>query len=176
MGSQRLLLVFTTLALNFVLVFYVWADIWKKAGIEKIGPSEAPRFVLEDVGGREFSLEDLKGRVVVLNFWATWCPPCKEEMASLSELNLRLKDSGVTVVAVNDFEPRQTVVDFAKRHNYSFTILVDEKGVVSERYRVVVLPTTFIIDREGRAVARVIGYRDWTDSNIIEALKEIAGR
>ncbi len=154
----------------------VRADTWRKAGIERIGPSEAPGFVLMDVMGREFSLEDLRGRVVVLNFWATWCPPCKEEMKSLDELNRMLKDMGVTVVAVNDFEPKERVVDFARRHNYSFTILIDEKGVVSERYRVVVLPTTYIIDREGRAVARVVGYRDWTEEAIINTLREIAGR
>ncbi len=175
-GKRIYYMLMALLITGFLVSTGVRADVWKKMGIERMGPSPAPEFVLEDVGGREFSLDAFRGKVVVLNFWTTWCPPCKEEMESLDELNLMLKDRGVTVVAINDFEPREKVVDFAKRHDYSFTILVDEKGVVSERYRVVMLPTTYIIDREGRAVARVIGYRDWTEDGMIEALKEIAER
>ena len=166
---------------GFVAIFFLalsdaGADRWKEAAIERIGPYEAPHFVLQDTDGRDFSLDSVRGKVVVLNFWATWCPPCKDEMESLDKLNRSLGADGVRVVAVNDFEPREKVVEFANRHNYSFTILVDEKGVVSERYRVVMLPTTYIIDKDGRAVAKVVGYRDWTDKTILDAIKEIARR
>src|SRR3972149_9654471 len=121
-------------------------DLWQEFGLTRIGPAGAPDFTLEDVSGKKVSLKDLKGKVVVLNFWATWCPPCKEEMPSFSKLDLIFGKKGLSVVAINDYENKKKAVNFAKKNNYKFTVLIDESGKVSESFRASVLPTTFIID------------------------------
>lgn len=107
-------------------------------------------------------LADLKGKVVLLNFWATWCPPCKEEMPSMERLYRRYKSRKFTVVALSvDSEGASVVAPFVKTHGLTFPVALDSKMAVAERYRVRGLPTTFIIDRRGNLVAIAMGPREW---------------
>jgi peroxiredoxin len=178
----RHIAVFTFLAL-FLFFHFSWPrpstpgdDPWKEMGIERIGPSESPGFVLEDTSGKMTSLKDFRGNVVVLNFWATWCKPCKEEMPALENLHKRLGGKGLAVVAISDYEPKEKVLKFLKKFPYTFKILTDEKGKTSEAYKAFHLPTTFVIDKEGMAVGKAIGPRDWDGAKSIMFFEELLTR
>jgi peroxiredoxin len=117
-----------------------------------IGPSAgsmAPDFALETLDGQTVSLADLRGQVALINFWATWCPPCREEMPAIQNVYDRYRDHGFTVLAVNLLETNAEVVAFAEELDLTFPILMDRQGQVFERYRVRGLPTTFFVDRAG---------------------------
>jgi peroxiredoxin len=151
-------------------------DLWKKMGIERIGPAEPPGFTLEDTSGRMVSLEDFRGKVVLLNFWAVRCKPCKEEMPALENLHRKIGGKGLAIVAIDDYEPKERVLKFLKKFPYTFKILIDEKGTTSENYKTFVIPTTFIIDREGRAIGKAIGMRQWDSPECIMYFEELLQR
>jgi thiol-disulfide isomerase/thioredoxin len=146
---------------------------WVAAGIEKIGPARAPVFTVMDLDGNEVSLTDYRGKVVFLNFWATWCPPCKEELPSMDMLQRRYKDDGLLVVALNDYEKKKVVKKFLADTDFSFKVLYDPSGKVSEGYRASFLPTTFFINRDGDVVARAMGFRDWDSPEAHKVIEEL---
>ena len=115
----------------------------------------APTFQLQDVGCRTVSLAESNGQVRLIDFWATWCPPCREEIPMLNELNRDYKDKGLTILAISD-ERSGIVRDFAADAGMDYTNLIDP-GDVGQAYRVVGLPTAFLIDREGRIVDTYVG-------------------
>jgi peroxiredoxin len=122
----------------------------------------APDFTVPGLSPTPVRLADFKGRVVFLNFWATWCLPCKEEMPSMERLYRRHKARGFGIVALSiDTAPAATVAAFVKELGLTFTIGLDPKMEVAERFRVLGLPASFLIDREGRTVAVAVGPRDW---------------
>ena len=148
-------------------------DPWTALGIERIGPAEAPGFTLKDLDGKDHSLKDFKGSVVLLNFWTTWCTPCKEEMPYFEKLHKDFASKGLKVVAINDYEPRAKAVKYIKENPYTFLVLVNESGSVSENYRAVLLPTTFIIDGEGMAIGKASGLRNWSGPAAVKLIEEL---
>jgi peroxiredoxin len=117
-----------------------------------IGPSVgsvAPEFTLTTLDDQTVSLSNLQGQVVLINFWATWCPPCREEMPAIQNVYDRHRDDGFTVLAVNLLETNANVEAFAEELDLTFPILMDRRGQVFERYRVRGLPTTFFVDQAG---------------------------
>ena len=141
-------------------------------GVIKAG-DEAPNFRLRDMKGKMVALSDLRGKVVLLNFWATWCGPCRVEMPGMETVYRELKDEGFEILAISS-DPQGTVVTrpFSESHNLTFPILHDAEYDVSGMYGVRTLPMSFLIDRNGTLRHRVFGARDW---NSPEA-KEIIGR
>lgn len=127
------------------------------------GEIPAPAFALPTPDGRTIDLAGLRGKVVLLNFWATWCPPCREEMPSMERLHQEFKDQGLVVLAVNVQESPKRVVLFMRGFQLSFPTVLDADTTVTARYQVRGLPATFLIDRQGRLVGQVIGARDWAD-------------
>lgn len=109
----------------------------------------APDFTLTDVAGNDITLSELKGQVVLINFWATWCGPCRVEMPALQRRYEAFKDQGFTVLAVNFDEPATDVSAFAQSLNLTFTVLLDPGGVVNELYHMRGYPSSFIVDRSG---------------------------
>jgi peroxiredoxin len=109
----------------------------------------APDFTLETPDGETVSLADLRGQVVLVNFWATWCPPCRAEMPAIQQMYERYRDQGFTVLAVDMQETDAQVAAFVDEMGLTFPILMDRDGSVSARYQVKALPSTFFIDREG---------------------------
>ena len=107
------------------------------------------------------TLSTLRGQVVFLNFWATWCPPCREEMPSIERLHQEFKDQGLAVLAVDVGERPTLVAKFMKDFRLSFPVLLDRGSEVWSRYGVGGLPTTILVDRRGRIVGGAIGPRDW---------------
>lgn len=133
----------------------------------------AADFSLPDIDGEMHALSDYRGQVVMLNFWATWCPPCRREMPSMQRLYAKYRDRGLTVVAVNQFEEPDLVFEFVGRLSVepTFPILFDRESRIAEQYEVKGLPTTYLLDRDGRIRYRAIGGREF-DHPEVEALIE----
>ncbi|MGE5677128.1 MAG: redoxin domain-containing protein [Pseudomonadota bacterium] len=106
-------------------------------------------FQLEDLQGNKVSLSDFKGKKVFLNFWATWCPPCKAEMPDIEKYYQETKDTDVVILAVNVGDDKKTVESFIKDKGYNFRVLLDTTGEVSQMYRVSGIPTSYFINTEG---------------------------
>ena len=132
----------------------------------------APSFKLRNIKGNYESLESYRGEVVVLNFWATWCTPCRIEMPSFEKLYRRYRSEGVTVLAITlDKNSENKIKSFVDEYGLSFPILLDEKGEVERLYPSMTIPFTYIIDRQGRIVARVDGAKNWESSETFEAIE-----
>ena len=141
-------------------------------------PVPAPDFTLKAMDDNEHSLAQYRGKVVMLNFWATWCPPCRREMPSMEAVYQSLKDEGLMVLAVNEWEPADHVFAFMGQLSVfpEFPILFDASGSVAEAFAVKGLPTTFVIDAQGRIVYRAVGGRDFEHPEVVELLRGIIKR
>jgi peroxiredoxin len=126
-----------------------------------------PDMVLPDLQGNTFRLSDHRGEVVLINFWASWCAPCIEEMPSLERLHRALESKGLRVVAVSVDEDLQVVERLREEHDLSFLILHDEGAAVSHAFETFKYPETYIVDREGQLLSKVIGARDWITPRIM---------
>jgi len=150
------------------------SDDFLKLNVEVLNPpAPAPEFRLKDVNEKSFSLRDYRGKIVLLNFWATWCPSCKLEMPSMETLHKALGNKGLMVFAVNVRESADDVKAFFQEHRLSFPALLDEDGDAFERFNVWSLPTTFIIGKKGELLGRVIGYRDWGSDQTMGVLQRL---
>src|SRR5204862_9678 len=138
------------------------------------GPTLAPDFVVPDLAGRTVRLSGLRGKVVVLNLWATWCAPCIEEMPSMERLYAELREADFALLAVSqDEDGKRVVAPFVERMHLSFPVLLDPERQVGDRYGVTGYPETFVIDRNGYVVEHVIGPRDWAAPGEIAALQAL---
>lgn len=147
-------------------------DHFRRLSLEKPKKNTAaPDFTLVDLGGRRMSLKQFHGKVVFLNFWATWCGPCREEMPMMEALHRKYKDRGLAVVAVNFREDKASVQHFFDELGLTFQGLLDPHGEVSGSYGAFSLPLTYLIDRDGRFVGKAVGIRPW-DSADAKALIE----
>jgi len=131
-------------------------------GILKITPSSDPVEInLKDTRGDSVRLSDFRGKIVFLNFWASWCGPCRIEMPSMEKLHRRLKGRDFAIVAVNLQEQASRVKAFLKQYGLTFTVLLDTNGRVGARFGIRAIPTTFILDRQGRLIGHALGLRKW---------------
>jgi len=117
----------------------------------------APDFTLADLDGNEISLSDFRGKAVFINFWATWCPPCRAEMPEIESVYQDYKDKGAVVIGVDIRETEELVREFIQRGGYHWTFILDSTGVVAADYNIQAIPTSFFIDREGVIRAVNIG-------------------
>ncbi len=159
--QNKFLKLFNILAL--LILFSVSATAQVKEG------ENAPNFTLKNLDGKEISLNQFRGKHVLINFWATWCGPCKIEMPSLEALYERFKDRNFVLLAIsNDMFGANIVKPFVKAHNINFPVLLDQRLKVSNAFGVVSLPTTFMIDPQGKIIGALFGAEDWaTPSNIL---------
>lgn len=134
--------------------------------------SAAPDFVVQD-SDRKVSLHDFKGQVVVLNFWATWCAPCVEEMPSLVEMAQKVKDKGVTVVGVSIDVDGNAYHNFIKQHGVDFLTVRDPDQKSSSLYGTTGWPETFIIDRQGVLRRKFVGPVNWNDPEIVQYITSL---
>jgi peroxiredoxin len=135
--------------------------------------TQPPHFTARGLDAGEISITDLRGRVVVLNFWASWCAECRPEMPGLDRLQREFGPRGLAVIGVNAREDPATIRRFANDLRLGFPLALDPGGKVNALYGVVGLPTTFLVARDGRAVALGVGPRAWASAParaIIEAL------
>lgn len=137
--------------------------------------SQAANFKLETLDGRTVSLESLRGKVIFLNVWATWCGPCREEMPSMQTLYDDFKgNKDFVMLAVNeDVKGRSVVAPYVEKNGFHFTILLDPENKISETYDMSGVPETFIIDRKGQIVAHHMGAFDWSRPDVRDALQQL---
>jgi thiol-disulfide isomerase/thioredoxin len=129
--------------------------------------SQAIEIQLEDVFGNTIRLSDFRGKIVFLNFWASWCPTCVAEMPSMEKLHRRLKDRDFVMIAVNLQESDAQVKAFFARFKLTFLTLLDSSGEVGSGFAVHALPTTFVIGKDGRMIGKATGPREWDSKNSI---------
>ena len=137
-------------------------------GIRKI-PGIAPPTDINhmDLTGKRIRLSDMRGKIVFLNFWATWCSACLVEIPAMEKLNAKLKDKDFVMLAISMQEPASRVKDYFIKHKLSFTALLDTKGEVASSFGVISIPTTFIMDKGGGIIGKAIGAREWYSKDSI---------
>lgn len=117
----------------------------------------AKDFTLPDLEGQEISLADYKGSNVLLNFWASWCEPCTEEMPAIEKIHTDYKDNGLAVLTVNPGDEKDAIIEFMKTNQYTFPVLVDTGREVAKVYGTSSVPVTYLIDKEGTIVFKKVG-------------------
>jgi peroxiredoxin len=134
----------------------------------------APDFTFSDLEGRKVSLSDFRGKVVLVNIWATWCPPCRDEMPSMQKLYERFKGKNFEILAVSiDGNAHEAVAPFVQKLHLTFPVLLDPKGKTEGLYRITGVPESFIVDREGILVNKVIGPMDWSSPQVFTFFEQL---
>jgi peroxiredoxin len=176
---QSIMLIFLIIIGVGIIVFLQTKDSsFDLSGKPRFGKGvAAPNFTLPGLDGKMVSLTDHKGKVVLLNIWATWCLPCVEEMPSMEKLHQELKDEGFEILAVSiDESGAEAVLPFMKKHKLSFPALTDTKGAMKNLYQTTGVPESFIIDKDGTIVEEVIGPRDWATPSAIRYFRNLIQR
>lgn len=170
--------IFLTAFILFILYGNLYADSFKESlrdmDMQIIeGDVNYFDFSLKDINGKQVNLKDYQGKVIMLNFWATWCPPCRKEMPSMEVLYNKLKGRNFEMLAVNVQEDANTVKDFIIKNKYTFPVLVDPKAEAAVKYQARSIPTTYIIDTKGKLAGGFIGAKEWDTDNVIRILTEL---
>ncbi len=152
------------------LCYTMYNSVFAKQDRVKEG-SIAPNFVLQSVDGDRIELKDLKGKGVFLNFWGTWCGPCKQEFPYMANQYEVFKDRGVEIVAVNVAESKIAVKNFMESYGVNFPVAMDKDRQVTEAYDITPLPTTFLINPEGKVIKVIKG--TMTERNVYEYMNLI---
>jgi thiol-disulfide isomerase/thioredoxin len=141
-------------------------------------PKPAPALKLKDLDGKTLDLAQLKGKVVLINFWATWCPPCRREMPSMERLSQAFKGQPLVVLAVDVGEDPDTIEAFNSQLDTvpTFPILLDTRSRTMQSWKVAGLPTTFLVDKRGRIVASAIGGREFDHPEMVQAIRGLLGK
>ena len=136
----------------------------------------APDFTLPALNGGSLSLHDFRRQVVVLNFWATWCPPCVDEAPGLERFAEQMRHQGVAVMGVSVDEDVEALQTFAAQQHLSFLILRDPDQSIAHRYGTFKFPETYIVDQDGKVAEKLIGAVDWQDPRLIAFVQDLAGK
>jgi peroxiredoxin len=151
-----------------------YQNLYSSLGIQRINPPiEAPDFALDNLEGSTMSLKDFQGKVIFLNFWATWCGPCRYEMPAMEKLWQKFKEESFVILAVNVRERKEEVSSFMKANAYTFPVLLDSRGTLANNYGIRAYPTTFLLDPEGRIVGGALGARDWASEDAFKLIKHL---
>lgn len=151
------------------------AGLLNSIGLTKPAMARAPEFSLRELNGNVASLSGYRGAMVLLNFWATWCGPCREEMPSMEQLSRNFGGQGLAVVAINQRENATLVTRFMKTHNLNFSTLLDTDGRVAASYRVYGIPVTYLIDSDGQPIGMKSGPMDWASPKVVDVLRHLIG-
>jgi thiol-disulfide isomerase/thioredoxin len=139
-----------------------------------VAPSgPAPKFQLDSIGGKVVNLDQFKGQVVMINFWASWCGPCRTEMPILEKLHAKYKPMGFTMVGINVEPDPKLAVDWLKSTPVSFPILLDTKSEVSKLYQVAGMPSTVIVDRKGNLRWLHRGYKPGDENEYLDQIRAL---
>lgn len=148
-----------------------------KTGVYKlpaVKPFTAIDFRLKGEDGKQYALSQFRGKLVIINFWATWCPPCREEMPSMERAWQKLKNHNIMFLAVNVGETEEEIFSFTATYPVSFPLLMDRNGSLAKQYPMVGLPTTYIVSPDGKVTHKAVGTREWDHPAVMKQLKQMA--
>ncbi|HKW86764.1 MAG TPA: TlpA disulfide reductase family protein [Nitrospiraceae bacterium] len=171
--SNKLVIVLVSVAILALAFGVVWMQSAKYEPLT-VG-KVAPDFNLPDLNEKEIRLSDFRGKVVFVNFWATWCKPCREEMPSMEVLYKNFEKDGLVILAISidRVTTKKDIPPFVKSLNLTFPILVDSWGQTDKRYKLMGVPETYIIDQQGVLREKVIGPRDWTMLDNLQVVTQL---
>lgn len=166
----------TAIIIAIVILAGIIGAVWLKGS--KYAPvvvgSTAPDFTLHDMSGREYTLSSLRGKVVFVNFWATWCKSCKDEMPSMQTLYSYLKERNtpfeMLAISMDRVTTQKDIEPFVRSLGITFPILLDPWGKTDGKYKLTGVPETYVIDQEGKVAEKIIGPRDWTTISAVEKI------
>lgn len=156
-----------------LLVLLFTQPITAGEGLVRLPWVEAPDFSLQDMEGNTHNLARYKGKPVIVNFWASWCPSCRKEMPSMNRAWNKIKDEGIAMIAVNVAEDRESVESFLQAVPVDFPVLLDTDSQTAESWPVRGLPMTFVLDPQGKLVFRAIGSREWDDDALLDKVRAL---
>ena len=169
--AQTLLSAFTLL---FILACDTAPTLTTSQSLTPIaGKPNAPAFKLIDMDNEVHKLADYKGKPVIINFWATWCPPCREELPSIDRAWKKVKDDDIEMLAINVGEDKDTIFAFSDEYSIDFTILLNESGKEIHNWPIKGLPTTFIIDPNGKIIYQAVGRRAWDNDRLLDIVRAL---
>ena len=155
------------------LLLAAWVDSASASALVKWTGGKTPALKLADADGRERSLAEWRGKTVVVNFWATWCEPCREEMPSLERLKERLAGKGFDVLAVNVGESPERVARFTREVPVTFPIVYDKDSAVAKTWKVRGYPTSYVLGPDGRIRYYFVGELDWASDEVVRAIEAL---
>lgn len=162
---------------SIFLIVFLFIELAAAAGKQTLPalakPIPAPDFNLQGEDGKWYKLSDMRGKVVVINFWATWCPPCRYEMPALERLWKKVKNKNIIILGLNVGEDADTIFEFTGTYPMSFPIPMDIDGKVIEQYPIKGLPTTYVINPQGMVTHRAVGSREWDEEWMIKKLESL---
>jgi peroxiredoxin len=158
------------LALTVCLILVLYSSMHEK--LVNVGDS-APEFSITAENGRPVSLSNFGGKVLVLNFWATWCPPCVDEMPSLNRFAAQFKDKGVVVLGVSVDKDANAYKQFIRQFDPAFLTARDPDQKINQEYGTVQYPETYIINAQGKVVNKIISSANWTDDKIVSYVQSL---
>jgi peroxiredoxin len=169
------LVIMITAAVAIFLFLRMKEDISPRGSMPGVGLNDpAPDFSLPLIDGSIMRLSQYRGQVVLLNIWATWCPPCLSEMPSMEKLYQTFKDEDFQILAVSiDAAGRKAVEPFVRNHRLSFPVLIDSEGSINKSYRTTGVPESFIVNKKGLIVKKIIGPLDWTEASVLAYFREL---
>ncbi len=154
--------------------------LWYAERMERLGfyvfpvPEPLPPLKVSTLDDKSVGIEVFSGKVTMLNFWATWCPPCRVEMPSMQVLYDKTRDVAFDIMAISVGEQKKTVTDFLADNPYSYPVFLDPSGSQSAPFAGRGIPTTFILDKQGRAIAGLVGSRSYDGPEVVELFRELA--
>ncbi len=166
---------------KFLIMASLWLAMAVALAVEKSdqtltpveGRPPAPELDLPDLEGTRHRMGDYRGRVVIVNFWATWCPPCREEMPSMQRAYEQLRAEGIEMLAINIGEDEDIIFAFTADYPVEFPLLMDLDSTTIQSWPVKGLPTTFVVDPQGRLAYRAIGERAWDDPELLSPVRSL---
>ena len=171
--QSKLVIVLVSIAILALVFGVVWmqSSKYEPLTVGKV----APDFKLPDLNEKDIRLSDFRGKVVFLNFWATWCKPCREEMPSMEILYKNFEKDGLVILAISidRVTTKKDIPPFVKALNLTFPILIDSWGQTDKRYKLMGVPETYIIDQQGILREKVIGPRDWTMLDNLQVVTQL---
>ncbi|MEW8292435.1 MAG: TlpA disulfide reductase family protein [Candidatus Thiodiazotropha endolucinida] len=161
-----------------ILLFALFMSVALKASaaeglLAAVRPQPAPTFRLQDLEGRNHQLLDYRGRVLIVNFWASWCVPCRRELPSMNRAWTALRPRGIAMLAINLGDDAEAVKEFLYDFPIDFPVLLDHRGRISQRWQVRGLPTTLVLNQRGEIVYRAVGEREWDDAVLLHQLQTL---
>ncbi len=175
MGKKILFLIIVFIILFSLPAYSQEGDLLSKIRIQSIvDKKKTPDFCLEGLNGEKVQLRALKGRIIFLNFWATWCGPCKEEMPSMEALHQHYKERNFTLLTIAlDYGGPDTVRKFIEKNRYHFPVLLDPSNKTLDLFEINKIPATLIINKNGKRIGRAIGPRNWSSPEVFSLIDQL---